>query len=170
MKLTLEEGQEFPILPDDAIVPARIVEIESRDPNEFRSWPDMQWKFTVLDVPSQEFSSLIGSHLWGQTTQRFTLHPDNKLRQWLEAALGVDLTEPGVEVETDAAVNREVRVLIGSYDGKKGKRNKVVGVLPKAPGASYPGVAAANDPWAAPVSTPVSTPVTVPSYDEEPPF
>lgn len=131
MKITMEEASAFPIIPADAIVWVEVVNVELQEPNEFRNWPTLSFKFRITDAPAGIDPSLIDTFLWGQVSPRLTDHPDNKLRQWLGALLGFE-PAVGFELDTEDLVGRQARAIVDVYDGKKGKKNKVVGLIPNS--------------------------------------
>lgn len=175
MKLKMEETPEFeayPVLPDDSIVPVEVVDVTYDEANDTRNWDTLSFKFKILDVPGQEYYSLVGSHLWGSVSPRLTDHPDNKLRPWLESLLGFEIAA-GFELDTDDLIGRQARAIVTSYVNKKKEtRNKVGALLgPKAgalAGASAAPAASAMNAWAAAPTAQIAS--TQSSWDDDPPF
>src|SRR4051812_36110811 len=114
----MEEAQTFGVLPVDSIVQVEVEEVSERfveGKNGKEGWNKIEFKFLILDVPTKlqdEFGSLIGTRIWGSVSARFTDHPDNKLRAWAEALLGVSVNEPGFELDTDILVGRKARAVV----------------------------------------------------------
>lgn len=137
-KFTLEEnsGGDFLNLPDDAIVQVEVVSVETRAATNSKtgeSWNKENFRFKITDIPDalqEEFGVLEGSTIFGSVSSKFTMHPDNKLRQWVEALLDMEL-DAGFELDTDMLVGRRARAVISSYIKKDGTRNhQVAGLLP----------------------------------------
>jgi hypothetical protein len=139
MKLTLVEAAtvEFLTLPDEAIVQVIVDGIELRDVpgrDGKEGWQKLSFKFKILELPTaleEEYTSLIGSPIWGSIGARFTSHPDNKLRAWAEALLDIGELEPGFDLETEMLIGRKARAVIGTYEKRdKTRQHQVVGLLP----------------------------------------
>lgn len=174
----MEEAQTFGVLPVDTIIQVEVEEltekfVEGKDGKD--GWSKIEFKFLIRDVPSSlqdEFGSLIGTRIWGSVSARFTDHPDNKLRQWSEALLGISVSDPGFELDTDILVGRKARAVVSQYDKRDGtKAHQVAQLLPAAQTAS-PTVTVA----AAPTPTPEATEsasvsvLTLDGDDDDPPF
>ena len=181
-KYTLEEAQEFAVLPVDAVISVQCTEInEKQVPGKDgkEGWVKLEFTFTIDSVPSalgESATALEGSKIWGSVPARFTTHPDNKLRQWTEALLGMQLQE-GFELDPDILLNRKARAVIGQYQKNTGSfQHQVKGLLPLVQSAA-----------AAPVVTPAPTgdlvkdtlaaaqahasqPVLTGGWSDEPPF
>lgn len=146
-KLTLEANTssstgEYPVLPPDSIITVSVQEIEERtatNRSTGESWQKLEFAFRIEAVPSQlgaDAQSLVGSRIWGSTPLRFTMHPDNKLRQWVEALLGGLQLDEGFELETDNLIGRNARAVISNYNKKDGRAaHQVAGLLPPADAA-----------------------------------
>ena len=153
-KYTLEEAPEFAVLPIDAIIQVQCMEINEKhvpgkDGKE--GWTKLEFTFQIDGVPSslgEAAVALEGSKIWGSVPARFTTHPDNKLRQWTAALLGMELNE-GFELDTDVLLNRKARAVIGQYTKQNGSaQHQVKGLLSLVQTASVPTPA---------VTTPVSS-------------
>lgn len=196
-KITMEEYEEFPVLPQDTIISVRVDEINVRDvPGQRGTWQKAEFKFKILGVPSAEFQKLVGETIYGSVPFRFTESPDNKLRQWVEAIFGMELSA-GFELDTDLLLNRECRAIISNYDkkakdprtGNPYKGHQVDALLSKggqgmaAPQApvqqpqqqfATTAPAAPQDPWAAQGNpyggTQPQQPVQTQGWGDEPPF
>lgn len=162
-KFTLEEnsGGDFLNLPDDAIVQVEVVSVETRAATNSKtgeSWNKENFRFKITDIPDslqEEFGVLEGSTIFGSVSSKFTMHPDNKLRQWSEALLDLGELDAGFELDTEMLVGRRARAVISSYIKKDGTRNhQVAGLLPLAPAAIGSG----------------GSPSTSMFDDDEPPF
>lgn len=175
----MEEAQTFGVLPVDTIVQVEVEEVnekfvEGKDGKE--GWNKIEFKCLILDVPSSlqdEFGSLIGTRIWGSVGARFTDHPDNKLRQWAEALLGVSVSEPGFELDTDVLVGRKARAITSQYTKRDGTKAHQVAALLTAGQTVTPTVTVAS-----PAPTPEPTPqepvgvsaLTLDGGDDDPPF
>lgn len=183
-KYTLEEAPEYVVLPVDSIIQITCMEInEKQVPGKDGKdgWVKLEFTFQVDSVPNslgEGASNLEGSKIWGSVPARFTTHPDNKLRQWTAALLGMDLNE-GFELDTDVLLNRKARAVIGQYQKKDGTfQHQVKGLLPLVQAAT-PAPVQAQRPGdiasealaraAAPL-TPQPQPVLSGGWDDEPPF
>lgn len=150
-KLTLEGSTtigDYPVLPPDTIIGVEVLDVEERQATNNKtgeSWQKLEFSFQIASVPSQlgtEFASLVGSRIWGSTPIRFTMHPDNRLRQWIEALLGGLELDEGFEFDTDSLVGRRARAIVSNYPKKDGRfAHQVSGLLPSAD-AAPPTVAA----------------------------
>lgn len=171
-KITMEEYEEFPVLPADSIITVKVDEITVKEQQGNRGpWQKAEFKFKILGVPSQEYSNLVGQTIWGSVPFRFTESPDNKLRQWVEAMFGMELSA-GFELDTDLLIGRECRAVVSNYDKKAinprtnmpYKNHQVNALLSRTGGTPQPAMAAsvaAPDPWASQAT---------PAWDDPPPF
>ena len=156
----MQAAEEFLTLPEDAIVQVVVKEITDREVpgrDGKDGWTSLSFRFTILEVPSylgDQYDSLIGSTIFGSVSAKLTSHPDNKLRQWIEALLDMEL-EPGFEFDTEMLVGRKARAVIGNYTKKDSTvvNHKVKGLLPLVP-----------------VSVGASGTASTPSFLDEPPF
>jgi hypothetical protein len=150
-KLTLEEPDvldgEKVILPPESVVQVRVLEVREaeRGPNakgEF--WQVLDFKFEIVGAPEQ-YKGAIGDWIWGNVSARFTTHPDNKLRQWVQALFGLDL-EPGFELDTEVLVGRKARAVISNYKKRDGNVGQgVAGLLPLDGGTAAPAAPVDDD-------------------------
>lgn len=185
-KIVVEEQPEFQTLPAESILELKIDEVEIRTVNGARGeWQKVEFKFKILGIqaigdgsPKEAYDSLITGPIWGSVPFRLTDNPENKLRIWAEAILGMELGV-GFELDTDHFVNRQVRGITTTYNAKAidpatnqpFKRHQIETLLPKHGGAAAaPAMATA----AAPAPT-ASKPTDDPWGDnwartEEPPF
>jgi len=148
-KITLTEQEEYPTLPDDSIIHVKVLETSTetiQGKNGKSDWTKLSIKFKILGVqvtgdgsPVDDYDNLIGQWIYGSLPFRLTNHPENKLRQWCEAILGVDLGV-GFELDTDVLVSRECRAITSSYEKKNGgfRKHQVESllVMPRG-GAGY---------------------------------
>lgn len=182
-KYTLEEAPEYVVLPVDSIIQVTCTEInEKQVPGKDGKdgWVKLEFTFQIDSVPNsiEGGSTIEGSKIWGSVPARFTTHPDNKLRQWTSALLGMDLNE-GFELDTDVLLNRKARAVVGQYQKQNGNfQHQVKGLLPLVPSAApsvqpvqaqRPGdIASEALARAAAPLTP--QPVLSSGWDDEPPF
>lgn len=140
MGLKLEEVEEFVALPEDSVITAKIekVELETVNGRDGATWEKVAFKFKILSVDlvgdggdPADYAMLPGSPIFGGVSARFTTHPDNKLRQWVEAILGMQLT-PGFDLDLDSLVGRKVRCVTTQYTKKDATvaSQKVASLLP----------------------------------------
>lgn len=185
-KIVVEEQKEFPVLPADSIVELLIVEanIETATGNNGNSWEKVAFKFKITGIQalgdgSQDFSrydGVIGEYIYGSCSANLTNSPENKLRLWGEAILGVPMGV-GFELDTDNFVRRTCRGITRQYDAKAKdangipfKRHGIESILPSSAGQQMlppqtqaqpqmatSAAAPANDPWGD-------------TWDDEPPF
>lgn len=138
----LQEAETFGVLPVDTIIQVEVADIteqEVQGKNGNPNWMKLEFKFRITGVPdvlSDEFGSLVGSHIWGNVSAKFTDHPDNKLRQWSESLLGVSVNQPGFELDTDILVGRKARAVISQYQRKDSTYQHSVATLLSAAGVS----------------------------------
>ena len=132
-KIVAEQGQEFVVLPKDTVITVRVnntkVEtVPGRDNND--SWDKLDFEFTIVGVANDQFKDAEGQKIWGGVPFKLTVHPDNRLKQWTEALLGIEITE-GFELDTDLLEGRTARAIVDQYPRKTGGFNhKVVALLP----------------------------------------
>lgn len=168
----MEEAPTFGVLPVDSIIQVEVEEITEKfveGKNGKDGWTKLEFKFLITGVPSSlqaEYDTCVGSRIWGSVSARFTDHADNKLRQWAEALLGVTVSDPGFELDTDILVGRKARAVVSQYEKRDGsKAHQVAGLL--APGdAAVPVVVS-------PAVEAVPEPVGVTALDfgdDDPPF
>jgi hypothetical protein len=125
--ITMQEFEEFPTLPAGSIIHTTVKAVEVKTVpgrNGKDDWQKLEFTFNIDAIQSidgggqaSEYESLIGSKIWGSTSFKLTSSPENKLRQWTEAILGMEIA-PGFELDTDLLVGRKVRVITSTYDKK----------------------------------------------------
>lgn len=192
-KTTLTEQEIFPTLPIDSIVHVKVdkvdvIELDGKN----GKWEKLNIGFKVLGIQitgdgsdPARFDSMIGTTIFGSVPFRLNNSPDNQLRQWVEALLGMELGL-GFELDTDLLERREARAIIGQYESKKytdpvtgkpQKKHQVAQLLPKGGNilggaAPAPAAAAQAQPepqYAQPVGAMSIAPMAG-GFDEEPPF
>lgn len=95
---TMTEQSEY-ALPEDVLLPAILETVEVRTINYKRDGKDKSfdkwvWTFQITD------GDYAGLHAYGETEDRLTSHPDNKVRQWAEVLRGIGF-EVGEGLDTD---------------------------------------------------------------------
>lgn len=193
-KLTLEEVKDYEVLPDETLILVEVEKIEVRHvpgKNGGDGWDKLEFKCIIRDLPTallteEGYQNLIGSPIWGSVAMKFTMHPDNKLRQWAEALMNMGELDAGFELDTDLLEGRQAKAVTGHYERKDGtKRHQIDGLLPPGPlgGAqampdfltqtrpteAAPVSQAPAQPATPPVQQPAQ-PVMVPDIDDDPPF
>lgn len=191
-RIKMEEQEEFLTLPGDSIINVKVEKAEVREvPGRKGNWEKLELTFKVLGVqvigdgsPVEQYASVIGSRIWGGCGFRLTDHPDNKLRQWVEALLGMEIAV-GFELDTDYLVGREARAITGLFEkrtndprtGRPYQGHQVESLLAKSSGSAVGGwggqqqqapqvqqvqqQAPVTNPWASqpPAAQPVQQPV-----------
>lgn len=145
-KIIVEEAKEFALLPEQSIVHLKVEDAEVKDvQGNHGPWQKLELKFKILGVqvtgdgsPVEGYEELLTGPIWGSVPFRLTDSPENRLRQWAEAILGVELGI-GFELDTDLFLNRQVRGVTIQYDkkirdrsGNPFKGHKIDSLLPKA--------------------------------------
>lgn len=130
-----EPGERKPFGPieEDTVVEATIGKIEIRPHPFFKDdngEPEIKvnWEFDFeLDGAKRK--------LWGDTPTTFTTHPDCKLRNWVQQALGGGELKTGDKANTDDLSGNRVRIVIGYREwvdkntGEKKWRNSVKDIM-----------------------------------------
>jgi len=199
-KITVEEQPEYATLPVDSIIHVKVDECTVKTVNgQNGDWEKLEFKFKVLGIqsvsdqgPIADYENLIGGPIWGSVPFKLTNHPENRLRLWAEAILGMELGV-GYEMDTDAFLRRECRAVTGQYEakardryGNRVKKHQVESLLEKGvvqnqqpnpwptqqpqqqPQQQWSSQGQpAQDPWATPGVQPSSVPA---GSWEEPPF
>jgi hypothetical protein len=170
-KLVAEEHKDFLLLPADSILFLKVADCEVREVERRSgsggSWQKIEFTFNITGIqhvgdgsdPS-EYSEIVGTKIWGSAPFRLTDSEENKLKRWVEAILGVQVTV-GFELDTDYLVNRECRGTTTQYEKKNinhvtglpYKGHQIQDLLPKGGGNNVLGgwgaQTRAADPWAA---------------------
>jgi hypothetical protein len=138
MKLTMTAAEEFLALPEDSLIQVSVHsvdvrEVPGRDGKD--GWTSLSFRFTIIDMPTAlepKYGSLIGGTIFGSVSAKLTTHPDNKLRKWTEALLGLGELDEGFELETEMFIGRKARAQVGNYTktGSTQVQHKVIGLLP----------------------------------------
>jgi hypothetical protein len=121
-KIVLEESEVFLELPADSVAFVKVEDVAIKEVDGSKGpWTKIEFKFKILDVilvgdgsPREKYASVAGSHIWGSTAFRLTDNPENKLRQWAEALLNMELA-PGFELDTDFLIGRQCRAVTSTY-------------------------------------------------------
>lgn len=122
-RITMEEQVEFPLLPVDSILELKVEEIETKEVQGNRGvWTKCEITFKILGVqitgdgsPVANYNNLLGEKIWGSVPFRLTDSPENRLRMWTEAILGIDLGV-GFELDTDMYRGRRCRGITSQYE------------------------------------------------------
>jgi hypothetical protein len=135
-----EAQKDFELIPDETVIRVRVEEIKlTPKQGQYGEYILSNWKFNVTGVPATLPSEFVGSPIWGSCTFKLTDHPDNKLKQWTEALLGIAISE-GFELDTDNLVGREARGIVGHYEktkaGQEGRKGQsITALLPLVSGS-----------------------------------
>jgi hypothetical protein len=146
-KITVQEQKDLTVLPQDTILHLKVDELTIREVDGRNGkWEKLEFKFKILgiqivgDGSSPElYEDVIASPIWGSVPYRLTESPENKLRQWAEAILGIQMGV-GFELDTDLLINRECRGITTQYDkrttnpvtGQPNKGHQIDSLLPRA--------------------------------------
>jgi len=124
VKLVAEEHKDFQLLPADSIVFLRVADTEVRDIERRNggTWQKLEFTFEITGIQQlgdgsdpARFTEAVGSKIWGSSPFRLTDSPENRLKRWIEAILGLEITA-GFELDTDYLRNRECRGTTSVYD------------------------------------------------------
>lgn len=174
-KIIVEESKDFLLLPPDSILSLKIDEVSTKliESGRHGPWEKLEFKFKILGIqavgdgtPVDKYDGVIASPIWGSVPFKLTDSPENRLRQWTEAILGLEIGV-GYELDTDLFLGREVRGITSQYEkrardarGNAMKAHQIDSLLPK--GGSIP-AAAPVAATAAPVAAAVA-----PAWEEAP--
>lgn len=165
-KITVQEQKDLTVLPIDSIVHLKVDELKIREVDgRHGKWEKLEFKFKILGIqatgdgsPVDQYEDAIASPIWGSVPYRLTDSAENKLRQWAEAILGIEMGV-GFELDTDLLLGRECRGITSQYDkrakdaqGNPIKAHQVDSLLPRGnlpQAASHsPSQPSVQDPWA----------------------
>ena len=129
--ITAKGGEDFTVLPKDSIVvvqvnSTKVEDVPGKDGKD--SWEKLDFEFTIDHVPMDEYGDAQGQKIWGGVPFRLTDHPDNRLKQWVEALLGIEVAK-GFELDTDMLLGRQARAIVDNYPRKAGGTAHKVGAL-----------------------------------------
>lgn len=153
-KITVEHQEEFVTFPENTILHLKVDEVEVREVQGNRgTWEKLEIKFKVLGVqasgdgsPVESMESAIGSPIWGSVPFRASDSPENRLRQWAEAILGMELGV-GFEFDTDVFEGRQVRGVTSQYTKRNGKQaHQIDSLLPLNGGGVQQAAAQSSQP------------------------
>lgn len=145
-KIVMDEYTERSVLPDSSIV---FLKVDSQETKEVDGkngkWQKLEFTFKLLGIQVlgdggdiSEYDDLIGGKIFGSVPFTFTDSPENKLKQWVEALLGMELVK-GFELDTDILDRREARGITRQFDkraidvhtGKPFRGHGIDSLLPK---------------------------------------
>lgn len=88
----------------------------------------LSFKFEVID-PEEKFDK---RWVWGNCSAYLSTEPRNKLRQWTQGIMDMDVLPEGYILDTDEFVGRQARIVIGAKERANGNgiSNFVVEVRP----------------------------------------
>lgn len=154
-KLIAEEHKEYQLLPPDSILFLKIAELEVREIERRNggTWQKLEFTFEITGIQRlgdgsdpARYTEVAGSKIWGSAPFKLTDSPDNRLKRWIEAILGLEITA-GFELDTDYLLHREVRGTTSVYDKKTNnpatglpyQSHQVEDLLPKGSGNTVVG-------------------------------
>jgi len=171
-KIIVEEQKDLTLLPIDSILHLKVDELTIRDVDgRHGKWQKLEFKFKILGIqaigdgsPAEQYEDVIASPIWGSVPFRLTDSAENKLRQWAEAILGIQLGV-GFELDTDLFLNRECRGITTQYDkrttnpatGQPFKAHQIDALLSRGDLYSTPAQQPAQH-WSPPAQPPVQDP------------
>ena len=118
-KSTMREESEYK-LPEDVPLPVVLEEVSvrtiryTRDGKE-KSFEKWEWDFAIAE------GEYAGLHAYGETEDRLTSHPDNKVRQWAEVLRGVEFGI-GEDLDTDDLIGLPGVVFV-QHDAPREKKD-----------------------------------------------
>lgn len=132
LTLELEESDFKGFIDDGKQYVARVVGIKLKEKpykdDDGNPVKKVEWKFKIVSDDDQD-----GREIWGETSTKFVDHPDCKLKNWSEAALG-KILPVGYRIDTDDCLDRDVRIRVGlreyEKDGETKQHNYVADVIP----------------------------------------
>lgn len=133
-KIVAQEQKDLPTLPDDTILFLLVdsTKIEEKDGRNGK-WEKIEFKFKIVGVQAvggggdpSAYDALITEHIWGSIPFRLTDHPENKLKLWSEAILGIPIGE-GFELDTDFYNGRQVRGIVSTFEKTRSGINPATG-------------------------------------------
>lgn len=125
MIFELEESDFAGYIEDGSIYTAQLVQTTLKEVT-FPSDPNPQkrigWKFRIESDDAHD-----GRDIWGETSVKFSKHPDCRLYSWSEALLGQELPA-GYHLDLDTLLDRRCRVIIEKkeYTDKKTGEPKTI--------------------------------------------
>lgn len=140
------DGEGFSLIPDGTVADAVVTSVEVKT----KPFKDDDGK----DIIRCEFAFTLkggeydGRRVWGETSTKFSSHPDCRLRNWTQEIIGQELPV-GFRLNTDSLVGSDCRVAIAvkKYKTREGvakERNFVGDVLRTRDSVAF---AAADEPF-----------------------
>ena len=127
---TMQEEEKWK-LPTDTLFPATLVAVREREipykskkTGEDAVFTKWEWEFAITEGPYAGLSA------WGDTEDRLTNHPDNKVRQWAETLRGREF-ELGEGLDTDDLLGLPCQITVENttYEKKDGTTSYLTPVL-----------------------------------------
>lgn len=120
-KATMKDQDEYP-LPENTPFPAilesvstRTIRYKDKETHEDKSFDKWEWVFQITE------GEYAGLKAYGETEDRLTNHPDNKVRQWAETLLDFQF-DVGYDLDTDHLIGLPCVVTV-SNDPPREKRD-----------------------------------------------
>jgi len=136
---TMEEEQQWK-LPKDTALPAQLVAVTEREipytdkkTGEAKVFSKWEWEFDIVEGEYAGLESL------GDTEDRLTNHPDNKVRQWAETLRGSEF-EIGEGLNTDDLLGLPCLLVVDNttYTNKDGKTSYLTPITDLFPSDAIP--------------------------------
>lgn len=130
--LELEESNYAGLIPEDTILPARVVSVQQQKKPFTDSDGNDIWKMNFAFVVEDPNSPHDATRLWGETSMTFSNNPNCRLFAWAQEILGAELTPP-LQLDTDDLAGNACRVVVRvkkyTKDGMEKERNYVGDVM-----------------------------------------
>lgn len=119
-KSTMTEESEYR-LPKDTLFPAileavTVKTIKYKKDGKDKSFDKWEWEFKITD------GEYAGLSAYGETEDRLTTHPDNKVRQWGEVLRGGVEFEVGESIDTDDLIGLPCVITV-THEEPREKKN-----------------------------------------------
>lgn len=110
--------------PDKSVFEAKVVEVsqqdsrwdvDENDPSKGKK-QELSFKFAVID-PEGKFDN---RWVWGRCAAYLSTDSRNKLRQWVQGILDIDVLPEGFAFDTEDLVGKQCRLVISAYEKKNG--------------------------------------------------
>lgn len=112
MPVYTNEDYEEGLIPEDTLLPAKLVKIEDKtikwtdkDTQEKKEAEILEWSFLVT---SGQYS---GQTVTGSCDPRLSNHESNRFRQWVEGVLGRELAV-GEDIDTDDLIGLTAEITV----------------------------------------------------------
>ena len=114
-KTTVEEQEKWK-LPKEEPLPAQLKSVTEKTitPRDTTKAPFTKWVWE-FDITDGEYAGL---RAWGETEDRMTNHPNNRVRQWAETLLGTSF-DLGDDLDTDDLLGLQCSIVVAHEERTK---------------------------------------------------